>query len=350
MKTNRAILLPTPGDPYVFGFWLRHYRKVWGSDVNSLHVDLNPPKWTPNEVIEASAGQLLSPLTPGFVSIAKNPMTTHGDAIKRLLERVDTDVVMLAEDDVPVWRKGRVSDCFSKIETGQVDLVGSPRMSCSESIWTATKKKYTIGVQPAADEGPNWWPSLFFARKNDLMATDRDFNAKGWAAGETIKELGLTVTEETRGDTMVWTSIQLRAMGLKDLSIPQFHSHPHDLSYYPSKSYLWSAVAPWVHIGSLSGLLGQEPRQCMFGDTKAFAGYIEDLRKSVSGCNSLKQEMVRRYTWVKMIYQSMDPQVDMGALSKVYSTNLETVIDGLGLDRGTMDQLSRAYKELPLCW
>ncbi len=351
MKT-RAALLPTPGDPFVLRFWLDAFDRRWEREVDRLYVDLNTPSWLP-EVVAEACFELVDGgdrYTPSSCTIGQ-AMTNHGEAISRMLDSCEEELVLLCEDDAPIINSSFVRNSFDIIDRHECDVLGSPRTSCSKAIWDATAAKYDLSGQPAADQGPSLWPCMLFASAADLRRTDKNFAAKGWAVGERIEDLNLVAAEPLGGDTFVWASIQLRALGLKIGYVPQYHSHPHDLDYHKHKTYLFDQTNPptHFHIGSLSTLVGTAPDQCMFAEPAEFTAYLHRLKVQVDACNSTKQEMLRRYAWVELIHHTTRGRVDpmLGdEMASRYAANLAEVLRVLRLDRIKMDMLTIAYKEL----
>jgi len=153
-------------------------------------------------------------------------------------------------------KSGIVDWCFTQIESGLFDIVGSKRGSCHDEILEAARRIYGICYEGEGDQGPNFWPNCFFASRQLLLATDRDYNSRAWTQGEIITPLNdyEVVAPVISSDTFVWASLQLRAMVPENriCYFPQYHAHPDDYKHYEQKRYLFDGHAPWCHIGSLS--------------------------------------------------------------------------------------------------
>ena len=99
------------------------------------------------------------------------------------------------------------------------------------------------------------------------MDTDLNFGPTGWKPGQYCKELDHTFKEVNAGDTFVWTSMQLRAKGLRFKEIPQYHASPFELDDRDNRQGNWTVDKPtYLHGGSLSSgwswngfLLGRQP-------------------------------------------------------------------------------------------
>lgn len=178
----------------------------------------------------------------------------HGTKIRDVLELVDDeDTLVLLEEDAFILDYSVIDRHVGHIDEGRYDLIGSPRMSCSPKLAEACSSMWGLDYTGPGDKGPNFWPCFFFIKAKHLKATDGHFTPKGWEKGEYIKELDWEVTEDVAGDTFVWASIQLRAMGLNILEVPQHHSSPYDLVDYEVGAGIFHKGVPWFHIGSLSG-------------------------------------------------------------------------------------------------
>lgn len=248
---NRAVLLPTPVDPFMLNYWLHGFNNVWGSEVDHLYIYANSP--------------IEQPVIDYVKRICNNPKITltfltnqieHGDALNRLLEQVTEKNVMLVEDDCYIFKKGYIDQCFRWIESGQYQIVGSKRGSCHPEILERAKQYWGLNYQGLGDQGCNFWPNLYFSSKELLLKTDRNFGTMDWKTGDIIKELGnyTVLNESIRGDTFVWASLQLRAIVPESQIkyVPQYHGHPFDIKHYEERSNLFDGNAPWCHIGSLS--------------------------------------------------------------------------------------------------
>lgn len=253
---SRAVILPHFGDPFALYYWLSWYKRVWHKEIDKLHIvssnvleeTLEPIKAMIDDATKASGKEI--DLKWSIAPIQ------HGDAIRDALERVNEELVMLVEEDTVIFKAGELDACFKAIESGQYDLVGGNRGSCSDILTQKSKEKYGACPLPptSRDNCYNFWPNFFFCRKDLLLSTDRNFNARTWTKGEKIEQLGIDVGDEiVVGDTFVWASIQLRALTTKIGHVEQYHGSPSDLDDYNSHINVFDGRAGWVHHGSLSG-------------------------------------------------------------------------------------------------
>jgi hypothetical protein len=245
---SRAALLPHPADPFLFKYWLDSF-KVWGEEVDKLYILINSP-------IEKSVIDYMLSLVkddPKIKAMYLGYQIEHGTALNEMLEVCRESYVLLVEDDGIIFKPGVVDRYFSLLESGDYDVIGSPRGSCGREITEQAQIKFNLDYSGYGDVGANFWPNFFFTRKHILLETDRNFAARAWKKGEKIEPLDYIVEDEVcPGDTFVNTSLQLRAKGYKILEIPQYHGNTNDTEDYGKSTNLFDGKCPWVHVGSLS--------------------------------------------------------------------------------------------------
>lgn len=254
MARSRAALLPFPGDPFLLKYWLKFFHEVWGGEVDKLYVLINSP--IEKSVVEYEIELLRNDKITAYYL---DHQIEHGTGIDKMLGECEEEYVMLIEDDAYIFKSGYVDRYFSLLESGEYDVIGSPRGSCSMEIYEGARVKFGLNYEGLGDHGPNFWPNYFFAKRDTLLSTDRNFCARAWDPGEVVEPLGMTVTDSrVVGDTFVNTSLQLRARFPKEriLDIPQYHASPDDIEDYENKRFLFDGNAPWTHIGSLSTGVG----------------------------------------------------------------------------------------------
>ena len=248
----RAALLPTPGNPEMLAYWLRNY-ETWRDEVDELIVFVNGA--TPEDVardwrmVTEAGGRFLSqPNTAG-----------HDGAMLRLLEETGGDLVVLCEDDAYVRRPGAVRAAFHLIESGDADIVGSPRHEDYITSPLADWGHYQPGDLRELRNG--LWPAFLFVRRRDLMATDRWFGDRGFPRGGTIPGWGYVSpdacayvgigAEFVHLDTFFATTFQLRNAGLRTELVH------HVRVYDAAATEAWVADdPPWFHVTNLSTLPG----------------------------------------------------------------------------------------------
>jgi len=250
MLTSRAAVLPTLGDPYVAKIWLTSYERFWHNEIDKLYVYVNSGVEDPVfnytvDLFKAAGAEVIT---------ARN-LVDHGPALTAMIDQATEENIYIVEEDFYMMSSGNIKQWFEMVEGGVVDAVVSERGCCGTEI--IDKLRSTYNIQGKAATQPNFWPSLLVTGRDKLLATDHNFAAKCFPAGE--KVIGdWAPTVDTAGDTFVWASIQLRAQNLR------FHyENQWRLIDVTSTRPGW--VPPWLHFGSTSttlngGLLDENMR------------------------------------------------------------------------------------------
>lgn len=248
MRKTRAAFISAGGDPFLSLLMLRLFKR-WRDEVDKLYICYNAD--ISSDIPEYLKEQFTQDPKITWIFVPK-PLG-FGDPVKECLKVCNEDLIVLLEDDGFVYEPGLLDSMFKRIESGECDALGSPRFSCSPEISEASKIKYNLDYSGTDDVGPNFWPNFLFLKREDLLKTDLFFGGKGWKKGEYIKELDLTCENDLAGDTFVWTCIQLRAMGVRFISVPQNHASPSEIEDVPLKRYNHkNGFIGWIHGGSLS--------------------------------------------------------------------------------------------------
>lgn len=246
---SRAIILPTPADPFLVHYWYKNFL-TWRNQIDMLYVVLN----SPSEESRTYLTELLE--TDEKVTVLNfETMIDHGNAINEALKLVKEEYVGLIEDDAFVINPKAIGNAFERLESKHYDIqiVGSKRGSCSQEILDKAKNVWGLDYGGYGDHGCNFWPSFFFTRTQTLKDTDRNFNARRWEAGESLYNLGFA-DDVCYGDTFVNTSLQLQSRFKQDqiVYVDQNHANPEDIKHYEDKKYIFKHPIDWIHIGSLS--------------------------------------------------------------------------------------------------
>jgi len=340
---SRAVLLPTPCDPFLIKYWLENFSRYYEDDIDSLYVHLNSS--IEEEVIDYIKGLLEKHDKIKYVYL--DHQIEHGEAINQLLNLVEEDYLMLVEDDAYVFKKGIINYCFQLIESGQYDVVGSKRGSCSFEILEVAKQKWGLDYQGFGDQGCNFFPCFFFSKTQTLRDTDRNFGARGWKKGELVEPLDYVITNEEMAmtDTFVNTSLQLRAKGLNFAYMPQYHGMLEDLDNWQNRRGLWDGKAFWTHAGSLSSGVG--------GVLVNDIGVPLSKRKIdfkvrefiLPPCD--KSEWARRIQWWQTFYDNSDVN-EIKDFREEYMKALDRLYITSGVHKKEVKLRQLAYMELGL--
>lgn len=323
---SRTALVSSGSDPFLILTCHKLFQKYYYDELDSFRVNLNNASRFPLEVRQELVADLIK--DPKVKLIYRPEGGDPGQAIKELLLTATEDLVLLLEEDGYIFTPGEVSKCFKRIESGEVDALGSPRGSCGEEIAEASRVKYGLDYTHYGDNGANFWPNFFFCKRSDLLKTDLDFGSKQFNAGEYCKELDYTFKEVNCADTFVWASIQLRAMGLKIGEIPQHKADVNEVESKTTGMMNWiNGVPKWIHAGSLSSGWGGY-----------LSGTIPDLPDEGS-----KKEMETRVSFWMLANNMVDGFDDF---KKPYQEGILNLMAEAKLNAGRINAKYDLYKEL----
>ena len=320
---TRAAFISAGGDPFLILFMLRLFKR-WRDEVDQLYVCYNAV--ISPEISDYLRKEFTKDSKVTWIFVPRQ--LGFGQPINECLAACTEDLILLLEDDGFIYKQGLVDQMFKKIETGECDALGSPRFSCTDGIANATKKKYHLSYSGTDDVGPNYWPNFFFVKRKDLLKTDLDFAGKGWKKGDYIKELDLNCAEAEAGDTFVWTSIQLRAQGIKIKDIPQHHASPTEIEDIPLKRYNHKrGFNGWIHGGSLSS---------------GWSQFLVDPPAAPTGV-SIQEFETRAAFWE---IASETEEVPDKEFTAKFLAGIQNYVEKCRLDRKRIDQKKKFYRKL----
>jgi hypothetical protein len=253
----------------------------------------------------------------------------NGPPIAELTRISQEDNIMLLEEDGFIFNSDVVAKCFQRIESGEVDAVGSPRNSCGDEVVEALRIKYNLDYATTPDmpdSGPNYWPNFFFVKREDLLKTDLDCGSKVFEAGYYSPELDHTFKETNCADTFVWMCIQLRAHGVRFAHVRQFHADPNEIQSKKNGIVNWNgSQMDWIHGGSLSS---------------GWGGFINVVPADQIQAT---EELETRFAFWSLCADSVPGFTDF---KKAYKDGIENQINNTMLDRDRINQKYQIYKEL----
>jgi len=330
--TSRAVLLPTAGDPFITAAWLSSYKKFYQPYVDKLYVSINT--FAEDRIFDYVV-DMFKEVDAEIIS--HRHMTDHGPAITELVDACKEDYIFLAEDDFYIQTPNQLHAWFSAVEAGHVDAFGSKRGCVGTEITNAMAKKFNLTGEEVGQ--PNYWPALWVGKTEDLRKTDKDFAGKVFKAGEYIPQLDFTPTVDTGGDTFVWASIQLRALGLKIVQVPHYR--------WIDVLYAGARTPPWIHIGSSSTSLN---------------GHLLD--EDMTSIASSEDDKVRDFPFVPdeglrthytatfagwSVYQETFPIPEDNPASyfnQVYKDAIQRNVTGCNLNSQKMEENKTLYRKL----
>jgi len=324
---TKAVFLSAGGDPFIASLVLKLWKERWYDEVDKFYICYNNHAGVPVNVASEFIAEAVK--DPKVHLIYHPTGIGNGMPITEMAQIAKEDLIMLIEDDGFIFSSGMVKWCFQQIESDLTDIVGSPRGSCGPEIWEASKVKYGLDYSGYGDVGPNWWPNFFFCKRSDLLKTDLNFGSITFTPGQYCKELDYEFKEVNHGDTFVWACIQLRALGLRSLAVPQYHAHPHDIEYAKTKqqSFAFDGQAKWIHGGSLSA---------------GWGGYLSGRLPDVS-TDIAKQEIETRVAFWYIAVGEARGFVDF---TVNYLQGIEDLIKNAQLNRTRIEDKIQLYRQL----
>ena len=325
---SRAVLLPIPGDPFLAQFWLKMYER-WKGEVDRLYVYVNSP--IPRFVMDYNKKKFQG---VGAMVLTADHSKEHGECLRIMTMLASEDNIMFVEDDGFIFKSGKVNECFSKIESGEYDIVGSARGSCSQEILDKAQEKWGLDYSGFGDRGCNFWPNFFFTRKELLLKTDKNFGAKNWNPGETIRGLNMSANEQCIGDTFVSASLQLRNLTGKVWYENQYHGATNDQEDYNNRTNIWSPEASWLHVGSLSSGINN-----LLNPDKPLVAEFNTEQE--------KLELERRVAFWSLFYDESDPN-DLVEYRERYRQGIDRLVAHYNLSPTRISKRKNIYREVLL--
>ena len=300
------------------------FDKFWGAEVDRLYIGFNSPI---EETVLNYIKELCSSRPKIILDIQIQQMD-HGPTIDRLLDLCNEDYIMLIEDDGFIFKRGIVDLAFSKLESGEFDIVAGKRGSCSFEILKKAQEVYGLDYEGEGDQGPNFWPNFFFCKRQDLLNTDRDFASYSFQKDTFYPELGGVITKDGEyGDTFVWACIQLRYMGVRFGQVPQKHASPYEFDDKLNSKGNWVSPIEWIHGGSLS---------------TGWGGYLSGAKPDFTNDYGKQEIETRVAFWIIC----MENTAGFENFKQDYHDGIENLIHDSRLDWGRIQLKIDIYGEL----
>lgn len=323
---SRCIMLSACGDPFLTMFVLKLFKERFYDEVDRFYICYNNHSQVPQEVVSELVSRIVK--EPKVHLIYHPSGIGNGMPITEMTKIAKEDLVLLLEDDGFIFTPGVVNKYFQKIESDLCDALGSPRFSCGTEVGEALGKKYNLDYSGYGDVGPTFWPNFFFCKREDLLKTDLNFASVTFKPGEYCKELDYTFKGINHGDTFVWASIQLRALGLRFHNIPQFHASPFEIDEKERDDFNWKSGKPfWIHGGSLSA---------------GWGGYLSGIIPDVSNESAILEMETRCAFWT--ICSNYVEGFE--EFKKEYQNGIPNLVKNSSLNQGRINKKIEIYKEL----
>lgn len=322
---SRCVVMSASGDPFILSLLLKLWNERWRDEVDHFYLNINNHCKIPIEPMVELIGNIIK--DPKITLIWHPSGIGNGPPQTELLKICNEDLVLLLEDDFYIFESGVVDGFFKRIESGETDILGSPRYAAGE-VAEAAQKKFNLDYSGMGDKGFGWWPCGFYCKREDLLKTDLDFGSKVYKAGEYFKELDHTFVNEAHTDTFTWASVQLRYLGLKDIEIPQNHASPDEIEEYEKRQLKWAGDKPrYIHAGSLSA---------------GWNGYLQGQIPDLSNQNAILEMETRCAFWTI----ASDVIEGFNEFKRQYQEGIAQLVAQGNLDRNRIDRKIQIYKSL----
>lgn len=298
----------------MLSYWLRNF-ETWRDQVDSLIVYVNGPV--------NDRGLLRQMVTDmdGLWSYNSSSVG-HGRALLGLLlyaETAGADHVVLCEDDAYVRRPNEVGAAFSHIDAEHFDVIGSPRYED-----TVDRYEDWTDAHPLSQA---LWPAFLFARRDDLLATDRGFEDRIFRLGENVPGIG-PVTKEMcefvgvsseyiHVDTFYATTYQLRDKRIELIHrtrVLQAEAAEDWIRYDP----------PWFHVSGLSAI------------GYVLAGQTTNLPDA--------HDWPRRVAWWERTYREADATLRDSAYGRTYRERMDAFREGAQIPAQLVDEWDARFE------
>lgn len=319
---TRCALLPSRSDPITLYLVVHFFKTVWADEVDRLYVNIN-------SLIEPEVVKFIEKFCdhPKIVFSYTDHSLDHGNSVTKMVNDSSEELVILIEDDSIIYGKGMVDKYAKMVESGGVDACGSLRWSCSGGLIDRARQYFNLWDEKYL-AGGWYWPCFFFVKRSDLLKTDLDFRGKGWEPGEHIAPLQWDAREPERSDTMVWMSMQLRALGLR------FHD-------FPNPNDVGNSDYQWTHIGSLSSFIESELTDndnVPLAIRKQAAKYPVDTT-----LKGEKSEVEKKFAWMKLCLRKFDYS-EIAEFRDLYNKAIDKFVTKHGLDMARIEGLASAFQ------
>lgn len=229
-------IMPSRGDVFNTVLFLKFYKKYWQDTVDNLIIHINSP--VEKKVVDFMTYYIEQQqnvkvmYTPHYVD--------HGGSLTEMVKTIDEGDVLFLEEDTLILNKEFVNNQYAMMLDGSCDAIGVIRGCCNQEIMDKQKELYNCS-------GYNLAPYFTFCKVSDLKKTDLVFVAKRFPQGSTIEPIDLFCNVDMAGDTFVWMSIQLRALGLKIIEQWEIDGGTVDYENYCKGTGIFSSDCQRIH-------------------------------------------------------------------------------------------------------
>lgn len=333
MAMTRAALLLTVGDPYLLEFWFETYNKVWSKEVDKLYVSLDKRDGLMGEAV-AYSKRLCE---RNGATIVETEVSDISNGIKVLFDACKEELFLLVQDDAPIFRKHSVEQQLERIESGEVDAIGTLIKNYGpEKFNEQLIKKFKHDdwkYHPYRGEGYAFWQNFFFGKIKDIRATDGNLQVETWPRNKYVPFLDITLEQDCSIDIFVSMTLQMRAAGVRFAYVPQYTPSREDFVDYMQRKNIFDGSCPWMHIAHMSSIY----MAILNNGWEMLTSYSDGDQK----------EYERRMAWWQMLIKRY-PQVreELPEFSGRFENVLGDIRRNLNLNPDNINRREAIYKEV----
>ena len=229
-------IMPSRGDVFNTVLFLKCYEKHWKESVDKLIIHINSPvekrvvDFMTDYIGQHDKTEVM--YTPNYVD--------HGGSLTQMVKTIDEGDVLFLEEDTLILNKDFIPAKYDRMLNNNCDAIGTVRGCCSQEIIDRQKTLYNCS-------GLNLAPYFTFCKVSDLRKTDLVFVAKSYPQGSTIEPINLSCNANMAGDTFVWMSIQLRALGLRILENNEIDGGTVDYQNFQTRTGIFAPNCHRIH-------------------------------------------------------------------------------------------------------
>jgi hypothetical protein len=260
MKTNRAALYLTMGEPYLNELWFELFKRNALDDIDMLYVAVDPPR---DDIPSDNRNYFINIFTEHpKVTILHNGAPSLTSALQTLYHNCKEKYYVLLQDDCFVLQNHGLVPYFDQIESGYYDIIGSPlRNYYPQSLQDQLIEQYggddkDWGYYPFLHAGFSYWQNMVFGKTQDMLDTGATFEYGGYGPLSKVDFLDKPMPESSGFDIFVPEILMHRKAGKKMGYNDQVHLTRDDLQDYLNKRGGFTGNAPWVHLGGFSNFYG----------------------------------------------------------------------------------------------
>jgi len=245
---QRSILVPATGDPFLLGLWFSQAR-LFIDEVDEIVVAIDRKSDDP------LFSELNDRLLKWLNSMDKvRAYVTESAGMVRTFETVLAECrgkyFAIIQEDAFVLRSGEIDRHFCLLESGQVDVIGTP-MYCYSAEIIPEINKYVddYSREMLNTRGYSLWQNFLFAKYADYVGTNQKIVPQSWPANIKVPFLDWKPESTVVLDLFASVVFQWRVQGKRFYYVDQHLSTSNEnWEWFGAPNY-------WIHVNALSNVM-----------------------------------------------------------------------------------------------